>query len=72
MLLGLRLSLECEREAPVTSGHALLVSCCASTTLRPHAVTALFAKWTVMGLTAGLHMEYGANTHNKSNICSAS
>lgn len=36
-LLGLRLSFDCEKGAPVTSGHALLVSCCVSTALRTHA-----------------------------------
>lgn len=36
-LLGLSPSPERERDAPVTSGHALLVSCWASTTLRTHA-----------------------------------
>lgn len=36
---GAALSQEREWGAPVTSGHALLVACCASTTLRTHAGT---------------------------------
>lgn len=53
-LSGLRLSVGCESGAPVTSGHALLASCCVSTTLRTHAETSAPqppVKWTMTGTT---------------------